>query len=189
MESKGKRFQIFTRMAKKKQPNTGFRNEALFCFNCGTSRPKPVPLSISDMAMMIEHFNKAHRHCAPVCKQPVNANAEHMTERGNILWWLEYGEHGLSSKTMAIHLADPFLVPILPQPSRKTAPVDPDDFKRCEWLLQAVPQFRQRLGQMKQAGPVWRNLVENWDTLRTMLDEQLQGKQNNMYEFMKELGC
>lgn len=151
--------------------------------------PVPVPLSVTNMATMIEDFNKEHRHCAPVWKQPVNANAGHMTERGNLLWWLEYGEQGRSSKTMAHMLADPFLKDLINAPKPFGTPVDPDDFKRCEWLLQAVPQFRQRLGQMKQAGPVWRNLVENWDTLQKMLEEQLQGKQNQMYEFMKELGC
>ena len=43
---------------------------------------------------------------------------------------------------------------------------------------------------MKKESEVWRRIVENWDKLCEMLEEQMKtGKANGMYEFMESLGC
>lgn len=68
-------------------------------------------------------------------------------------------------------------------------PHDPDDFRRCYMLLFMVPEWKELLHEIKGESDVWEKLIDNWDQLTTMLEEQLAGKRNNMYQFMKKLGC
>ena len=71
-------------------------------------------------------------------------------------------------------------------------PYDPDDFSRCYKLLQAVPEWKIELHKLKLLSKEWDNLVENWDKLTEMFEEnQRTGWQNSkkigMYEFMQTL--
>ena len=50
-------------------------------------------------------------------------------------------------------------------------PVDADDFGRCEALLEAVPEFRARLGEMEQVNAYWAALAPIWDDLRGIAPE------------------
>jgi hypothetical protein len=55
-------------------------------------------------------------------------------------------------------------------------------------LLKAIPEWKDDLYKLKDLSKEWNNLVENWDVLTDMLEEQLSSKQNNgMYELMEKL--
>jgi hypothetical protein len=52
-------------------------------------------------------------------------------------------------------------------------PHDGGDFRRCENLLQQMPEFRERLPEMAKVNPVWAGLVARWDEIaQTPKDEQ-----------------
>ncbi len=108
-------------------------------------------------------------------------------------WWAENGEHGISSKTMFNHLAKKIQVRGLKN-DYQFPPSDPSDFSRCHKLLQAVPQWKERLNELKTISPVWEKLVDNWGKLTEMYEQnEKEGWKNykkiGMYEFMKSLGC
>jgi hypothetical protein len=173
----------------KKKPHTGFRNEKLFCFNCGQSYDMHYPQPIEMATAMMKQFEKTHKNCEPVWKEPVNETAG-KSEHANAIWWKYSGEHGMSSQTMfntfTSHLhIDPFSYGI-------SYPYDPDDFKRCYKLLQAVPQWKERLSELKPLHPVWERLVDNWDKLTEMFEENVRTewkdyKRIGMAEFMDKL--
>lgn len=171
-------------MATKKQPHTGFRNGDLFCFNCGKSYKMNLPQPISMAAAMMKQFDKDHKSCAKTWVEPV-PEPDGKTEEENALWWIQNGEHGMSSKTIfnllgALRISNESMC----------APADPDDFRRCYLLIKAVPQFKPKLHLLKSLGEPWPAIVDNWDKLSAMLEEQMQtGKNNGMYDFMKSIGC
>mgnify|MGYP003480224431 CR=1 FL=1 len=177
-------------MAKKKS-HTGFRNEKLFCFNCGQSYEVTYPQPVDMYTAILKQFEKTHAKCLPTWKEPIN-EVEGKTEHENAKWWKFTGEHGMSSQTMfnlfSSHLhITPFSYGI-------NYPHDPDDFKRCYKLLQAVPQWKERLSELKTLSPVWEKLVDNWDKLTAMFEENVRTEWKEyerigMYEFMKSLGC
>lgn len=92
-----------------------------------------------------------------------------MTETAHrVAAWRETGRTGSSSKTMAAHL----MGETVPSPSY---PHDAADFGRCLGLLEAVPEFRDRIKELADlggyVGEVWGALAENWATL-----EELHGQ-------------
>jgi hypothetical protein len=134
-------------------------------------------------------FSKVHKDCVKTWVEPVaETNGKSLEENKN--WWLINGEHGISSKNMFAVLSGGYAQ----AEGRLCTPSDPDDFKRCSQLLQAVPQWRSELHKLKPISETWSNLVYNWDKLETMLIEarELWSKNKGakeMYEFMKQLGC
>lgn len=168
-----------------KSKHTGIRNGKLFCFNCGQSQILPLPLDARLLGALMKEFGKIHKNCKKTYKEPEN-ETDGKTEEQNIQWWLSYGEHGISSMTMLKSLRDDKSMFV----SIESYPHDPDDFRRCYLLLKAIPSFKYKLDRLKQLNPVWSKLVDNWDKLTLMLEEQLEtNTANGMYEFMKELGC
>lgn len=99
--------------------------------------------------------------------------------------WLMSDDTGVSSKTMAAVLCGvPYAL------NRRHHPSDPDDFGRCHRFLEAVPEARAKLVEMKRASSVWSNLVDSWDELTALYLEELpSGKAPRLYARMKELGC
>jgi hypothetical protein len=99
-------------------------------------------------------------------------------------WW-KYGERGCSSETMWHCFMNDSM-------SRTDHPYDPDDFSRCYKLLQYVPEWKLKLQKLKSLSPEWSNLVDNWDKLTEMYEENVRTNWKNsnkigMYEFMKTL--
>ena len=179
-------------MATKTKANIGYRNDALFCFNCGGSYKIQYPQPVSMVTALTKQFTKEHKGCEATWKEPINETQE-QTEEFCANWWAENGEHGVSSKTMFNHLAKSLNVRRLKNEWTST-PSDPDDFKRCYKLLQAVPQWKSRLHELKTLSPVWEKLVDNWDKLTEMYEQNVREnwknyKQIGMYEFMKSLRC
>lgn len=186
-------------MKNKIKGNTGFRNDSLFCFNCGGSYTIPYPQPLSMASALMLQFAKDHENCSPTWVEPKNEVGKTVVENAN--WWAINGEHGLSSKTMFNHLTKNLQVRSLKNEYRNVYhPSDPDDFRRCYLLLESVPQWKEKseLEKLKQLSPVWEKLVDNWDKLTAMLEEMMQRRKdgwpdkkipNGMYEFMKSLGC
>lgn len=168
-----------------KKDNTGFRNGDLFCFNCGTSQKLPLPMDAGLASDWMMAFSKRHKSCPKTWSEPQNS-IEGKTEAENEKWWLTNGEHGTSSKTMYNHLTDGVKMNL----DWQSTTSDPSDFRRCHLLLEAVPQYRNKLDKMKPISRTWSNLVDNWAKLTEMLLEQMRTKKaNGMYELMKKLGC
>jgi hypothetical protein len=72
--------------------------------------------------------------------------------------WLASDDTGMSSEFMAATLSGQF--------SRRYAhPYDLDDFGRCMRLLEAAPEFRDRLDFMKTKSTEWKNLVASWQAI------------------------
>ena len=103
--------------------------------------------------------------------------------------WLQNGDLGLSSKAIASKMTGINFVKTeiwgLPHPR------DPSDFKRCIDLLIAVPEFKDRLDEMKEVSPIWKVLVDNWGELEQLLLEEsaIGPLAPKLYARMKELGC
>jgi hypothetical protein len=177
----------------KNNPTTGFRNENLFCFNCGASFDIQLPQPVSFAADLMKLFDKHHKNCQKTWQQPEVDQS--MTETQKAYWWFDKknGEHGMSS--MAIYtvlINNGVYAKHLIEDTRKgfPHPHDPDDFRRCYLLLKTVPEWKDKLHLMKQVSPVWSNIIDNWDKLCTMLEQQMQSsKDEGMNDFMKTLGC
>lgn len=69
--------------------------------------------------------------------------------------WLASDDTGLSSKFMAAVLGG--------IGGEYAHPWDADDFGRCVRLLDAVPEFRERIAMMRAHGKKWSNLLDSWE--------------------------
>lgn len=105
--------------------------------------------------------------------------------------WLRHGERGVSSDTIFGRLTGLYLVGHWGE----THPLDPDDFRRCRLLVEGVPEFRERLGEMAAASPTWAALVGAWDELCALMDEEAPtwrtargARCPRTYERMRQLG-
>lgn len=83
--------------------------------------------------------------------------------RDKALRWLCGGEVGLSSKAMMTHFEG------LPNDDPTFHPLDPADFRRCCLLLDAIPEYRARLDELRALSPVWDRLVDRWDEFEALL--------------------
>lgn len=174
----------------KQKANTTIRNGNLFCLNCGDERKLVYPMAVSEMTSTIAEFDKRHKDCKPVWKQPEPNPSDSIKKRQE--FWLSFGEHGTSSKTIFSCLSQTDLIP-----QREFGhPLDPDDFKRCYLLLKAIPEWRERLYDIpaRTGSVVWGKLVENWDKLTEMYEQNIKedwknAEQIGLYQFMKSLGC
>jgi hypothetical protein len=158
-----------------------FRNEKIFCTNCGQEQVVPFPIQIPILSAMTKAFEKMHKKCKGIWKQPEPDMTLPLTHR--MYWWLDNGERGISSETMFQCLSGKII-----SNDKGCHPHDPDDFKRCYMLLKAIPEWKNDLYKLKDLSMEWNNLVDNWDKLTEMLEEQLSSKQDNgMYELMEKL--
>jgi hypothetical protein len=163
----------------KTKEKTGIRNGKLFCFNCGREYDMHLPQPVSITTAMMEQFSKDHENCAPTWKEPEAIPEQTIEQRAN--WWIARGETGSSSKTMWRYFMDGYRI----DPSH---PYDPDDFKRCYKLLEAVPEWKSRVHELAVLSPQWQKLSENWDKLNEYYLDQVKNKKaNGMYEFMNKL--
>lgn len=165
--------------------HTTIRNEKLFCLNCGGQHSLNLPIAITEMNKKIKAFNQLHHDCEKTWTEPSADQAQTVEERAN--WWIVNGETGLSSK--AIYGACMGVKGI-----QAHHPCDPSDFSRCYKLLQAIPEWKSSsyMKHIANLSPAWRKLVENWDELTEMYEQNVREewknyKQIGMYEFMQEI--
>lgn len=104
--------------------------------------------------------------------------------------WLASGERGEPSNAIATKLSGTncrfynFGRNTFPHPT------DPADFKRCMKLLDQVPEFRERLHEMKEVSEVWSRLVDSWGEFEQLYYKECDtGRCPELFDRMKEIGC
>ncbi len=162
---------------------TIIRNNNLFCNKCGSEFVLQYPIAMSEMTKKTKLFRKLHKNCKQTWFEPKADQGKSIKEKA--MWWISNGERGMSSETMwnCFMSTESFKV---------NHPYDPDDFKRCYKLLEAVPEWKSELHKLKPLSKPWSNLVDNWDKLTEMLEENLKTdwkeyKRIGMYNFMQTL--
>lgn len=166
-----------------KNNHTTFRNQNLFCSNCGGSFTIKFPIGIAEMNEKIKSFNLLHIDCEKTWEEPKANQSKDAKEKA--MWWIANGSVGMSSKTMWNCLMGnkDFTV---------NHPYDPDDFSRCYKLLEVVPEWKSRVSELKALSKEWSLLADNWDTLTKMYEQNVAENWKNyesigMYEFMETL--
>lgn len=150
-----------------------FRNENLFCLNCGGEKQIVYPMPVEELLPEIMAFNKLHANCkAGGWQQPVAQWQLSVQDR--IFFWLRYGEHGNSSLTLLKAFMNGR--PPIPVKFTETHPVDASDLRRCVQLLENVPEAVRGIEHLKQISPHWAVLADNWDSLSNMLTSETKGE-------------
>lgn len=79
--------------------------------------------------------------------------------------WLLDGQVGMSSRAIYCHMTGN-------DDKRWSYPSDPDDLNRCLLLLDLIPEWKGRMGEMAARGSAWAGLAVRWEELTaTFLDE------------------
>jgi len=159
------------------------RNVSYFCENCGGRHVINFPIAPSKMGELLEAFTVLHIDCEQTWTEPVADQSQ--TVIAKAIYWIANGERGMSAITMWQVFMDADKV-------GHSHPYDPDDFKRCYKLLEAVPEWKLRIGEMAKVSDQWKNLSENWDKLTEMYETNVKNewrtyKEVGMYDFMKTL--
>lgn len=166
-----------------KVTHTTIRNGKLFCLHCGDEHALPMPMSVDDFSNKTKAFNAIHGNCKKTWTEPVVDKSLSFYQKA--MWWMDNGETGSSSKTMWNCFMQRPTFPV-------NHPYDPDDFSRCYKLLETVPEWKTQLDRLRHLSPVWSNLVDNWDKLTSMYEENVKthwknSKKIGMYDFMQKL--
>lgn len=173
---------------KSKTDHCVMRNGKPFCENCGGTYDLRLPMPAETLPKVLNAFIALHKFCTEkTWVEPVADQSG--TVRDKALFWLTNGRRGISSETMFNVFAEKEGIAPIVSRWPGSHPHDPDDFNRCHLLLETVPEWRERLDELRVLGDPWPALVENWDKLTEMLEDNIKNGANGMYEFMKELGC
>lgn len=138
------------------------------------------------LPLPVDVFVKLGKAPCPMCgaKQVLVGKIPKPTADGDALAWLGNGDTGLSSETIWRVLMGEI-------PTRASIPLDPDDFGRCYRLLKVMPAWRSRLGEVAATFPVWAPLVDAWDELTALYEQEMSNNQSSMapklYERMQQL--
>ena len=125
--------------------------------------------------LSIDAFVKAAKHPCPVCGaiDVMLGPFPKSTPEGDPVAWLDGGDTGISSKTI-------WRVMMGRGPSSDWwgdgPPLDPSDFGRCYRLLKVMPSWRPRLPEVSAKFPKWTRLVETWDELTALYEEEFPKK-------------
>jgi len=162
---------------------TTIKNQKLFCSKCGGEFSLQYPLGVSELAEKTKAFDELHKDCKQTWTEPKADQTKSIKEKA--IWWMGCGERGMSSETMWNFFMGERNFPI-------HHPYDPGDFKRCYKLLEAVPEWKTELYELKSLSTAWSNLVDNWPELTEMFEENVrtewkETKRIGMYEFMQTL--
>lgn len=109
--------------------------------------------------------------------------------------WLIGPYTGMSSETIFSVLAAQGLL-LLSDPARVRrfnirTPSDPEDFSRCHDLLQKMPGWAERIGEVGEAYEVWKPFSDNWTYLTELyLEETAAGPQcPRLYDRLRVLNA
>lgn len=114
----------------------------------------------------------------------MKAKITNATRNKFLEWMLFSDDTGISSKNIGSMI-------LLGKPTRMHGyPHDPSDLNRCVKLLNEIPEFRDHMDKVaKIGGPVWSELVKNWDALEESLANEKKrddGRAPVNYAAMKE---
>lgn len=110
------------------------------------------------------------------------------------LEWVLGPYTGVSSESIFSVLSDKKGLLWLSNPARVRkfevgVPRDPDDFSRCHDLLQKMPGWAERIGEVGATYEIWKPFSDNWAALTALyLEETAAGAQcPRLYERLQEL--
>lgn len=167
-------------MRKRKGDHVIMRNSNPFCSHCGQEQVIPYPIHPEMFSAICTAFTKIHKNCEKTWVEPTAP--EQKSEKERAQWWLQNGERGTSSETIWGRMMGTIIA------KREDIPYDSDDFSRCYKLLQAVPEWRAKMGVMRDVSENWSRLVDNWDKLTDMYERILKGEKDvGMYKFMDSI--
>lgn len=88
--------------------------------------------------------------------------------------WLAFGETGASSRTIVAEVTGDRRA--LGRWERwGNPPWDGDDMRRCLLLVRQYPQLRDEFDTIAQIDSTWAALIDHWDELESLLDEDFPG--------------
>lgn len=153
----------------------GKTGELAHCTRCGVGlelkMPQPIPVVIAAS----NAFVKMHLHCKEGQHQEPKA-----TTPGE---WFRGRDTGTSSFTIFFVMTGTYI----PR-GNYDVPHDPADFGRCYRLLNLFPKWKTRMPEVAVRFPEWRRLVERWDELTKLYEEESPAKTApKLYARMKEL--
>ena len=134
--------------------------------------------------MPLNELAKMSKVTCPVCKSGAVklGPLAKPTADGDWRAWLHNGDTGISSLTIWSTLSGER------NPGSADVPHDPDDFGRCYRLLKVMPEWRERLPEVAKRYKAWRPLVDSWDELTALYEEELPKKKlPKLYARMREL--
>lgn len=67
------------------------------------------------------------------------------------------------------------------KPDYASPPSDPSDFGRCYRLLKLIPEWRPRLSEVAARYRQWTALIEHWDELTAMYEDELENGPKNKF--------
>ena len=86
--------------------------------------------------------------------------------------WLASGKRGVSSEAIFTHLTG---VKCSRDSGFEAIPYDPSDFRRCQLLLEQVPELQPLFHRMAEVSPEWEVLVQVWPDIIKAMDREATG--------------
>lgn len=80
--------------------------------------------------------------------------------------WIDHGESGTSSKGILERMTGRV------RPGDCPVPSDTSDLRRCVLLLDRVPEWRGRIGEMANVSPEWRRLSGRWEEVVKSFEDE-----------------
>lgn len=83
--------------------------------------------------------------------------------------WLASGDTGLSSEAIMLWLS----ARVKDETWGSHTPSDPSDLGRCLRLLERIPEWKERMPEMAEAGGLWPGYVARWDEMAALMEEEV----------------
>lgn len=82
--------------------------------------------------------------------------------------WACGNDTGASSTTLCL-----YMLGMPPTRPWYDYPHDPDDLGRCLRLLETIPEWKSRIGEMAECGPYWAALASDWERVADEMAEEV----------------
>ena len=105
-----------------------------------------------------------------------------MSEGTRLLKWLLSDDTGISSEAIAAKMNG-----LEPPRQWGSHPHDTGDFGRCHRLLVIMPEYSDRLDEMRELSPEWAALVEDWDDITRLYLHDEINHTSKCYDRMKNI--